>query len=89
MIKPQRCGTKVYCKAANDGASAALTFGSASSTTPTWTAGSWSVAGSSDGADYMVSGTCSTTDGQSSGSTFGLGDTTSGLKNNAGALEKR
>ena len=77
----------LYCKS-NTGGGPTLDWGSAS--THTWTISSWSVSVSSDGANYIVKATCQIGGSATTNvSTIDVGDTTSGLKNVSGELEKR
>ena len=86
----------VYCKPSSSGLSSSLTFGSGSSTgssgstsEDTWTPEGWSVSTSSSGKDYIVSATCKAASVHKNSSSFDLGDTSKGLKNEGGTLKKR
>ena len=80
----------IYCPENLQGGQTVIAWGSQSSS-DVYVPKTWQISLSSDGKNYIISGVC---DHTGSGTTqdrskLDLGDTSSGLKNNNGALQKR
>ena len=80
----------VYCPEKLDGTQTVIAWGTQSSS-DVYVPKTWQIGLSTNGSDYILSAVC---DHTGSGTTqdrskLDLGDTTNGLKNNSGALQKR
>lgn len=84
----------IYCPEKSDGTRPDIAWGTQSSTDGHLPE-TWQLARSTNGNDYLISAVCtptgSSTNSTSTGgrSTLDLGDTTNGLRNSSGKLEKR
>ena len=85
--------TVMYCKCSNNNSLApAIVWGSSSTNTctpVTYNTSDWKVSTSSTGEDYIVEVQCRRSPGVGPKHKIDVGDTTNGLKNSTGDLEKR